>query len=71
MDGWWDRRGENEIDLVCEDELAGKLDFYEVKRDRVRIDLAKLRAKAVAFLAKNPELSERQLDYAGLSLEDL
>ena len=71
MDAWWDRKGENEIDLVCEDELNGKLDFYEVKRDRERIDLSKLRAKAAAFLTKNPELSGRQTAFAGLSLEDL
>ena len=71
MDAWWDRKGENEIDLVCEDELNGKLDFYEVKRDRGRIDLSKLRAKAAAFLTKNPELSDRQTTFAGLSLEDL
>lgn len=71
MDAWWDRKGENEIDLVCEDELGGKLDFYEVKRDGGRIDLAKLRAKSAAFLAKNPELSERQMTFSGLALENL
>ena len=71
MDAWWDRKGENEIDLVCDDELGGKLDFYEVKRDRERIDLQKLRAKAAQFIAKNPELSERKMSFSGLSIEDL
>ena len=71
MDAWWDRKGENEIDLVCDDELDGKLDFYEVKRDRERIDLQKLRAKAAQFIAKNPELSERRMSFSGLSLEDM
>ena len=71
MDAWWDRKGENEIDLVCDDELGGKLDFYEVKRDCERIDLQKLRAKAAQFIAKNRELSERQMSFSGLSLEDL
>ena len=23
--GWWDRKGENEIDIVCEDEVSGSL----------------------------------------------
>ena len=71
MDAWWDRKGENEIDLVCDDELGGKLDFYEVKRDCERIDLQTLRVKAAQFITKNPELSERQMSFSGLSLEDL
>ena len=71
MDAWWDRKGENEIDLVCDDELGGKLDFYEVKRDCERIDLQALRVRAAQFITKNPELSERQMSFSGLSLEDL
>ena len=71
MDAWWDRKGENEIDLVCDDELGGKLDFYEVKRDCERIDLQTLRVKAAQFITKNPELSDRQMSFSGLSLEDL
>ena len=71
LDSWWDRKGENEIDLVGEDELGGKLDFYEVKRDRERIDLSKLRTKVAQFMTKNPELSGRQMSFSGLSLEDM
>ena len=54
MAAWWDRKNENEIDLVCEDEGAGKLDFYEVKRDFRRFDRAALETKVAAFLEKNP-----------------
>ena len=71
LDSWWDRKGENEIDLVGEDELGGKLDFYEVKRDRERIDLSKLRTKVAQFMTKNPELSGQQMSFSGLSLEDM
>ena len=71
MGGWWDRKGENEIDLVCEDEFAGTLDFYEVKRDARRIDLHVLERKAEALLTKHPELRGRKAAYQGLSLSDM
>ena len=71
MDAWWDRKGENEIDLVCDDEVSGKLDFYEVKRDASRIDLHALERKSGAFFAKNPALKSRKCFFKGLSVEDM
>ena len=67
MDSWWDRRGENEIDLICEDELENRLDFCEVKRDVRRFDEAVLRRKAEVFFAANPQKRTRQVGYRGLS----
>ena len=29
---WWDRKGENEIDMIAEDELSDSVIFYEIKR---------------------------------------
>ena len=71
MGGWWDRKGENEIDIVCEDELAGRLDFYEVKRDPARLDLRVLEAKTAAFFAKNPQLKSLESICRGLSIHDM
>ena len=71
MGSWWDRKGENEIDLICDDELAGTLDFYEVKHNPERIDIAKLRSKADVFFEKNPELKSRKAAFDGLSLADM
>ena len=71
MDAWWDRKGENEIDLVCDDEVSGMLDFYEVKRDASRINLHDLERKSGAFFAKNPTLKSRNCFFRGLSLEDM
>ena len=71
MDAWWDRKGENEIDLVCDDEVSGTLDLYEVKRDASRIDLHDLERKSGAFFAKNPALKSRRCFFRGLSLGDM
>ena len=68
---WWDRKGENEIDLVCEDEFAGTIDFYEVKVDPARFDKAALLRKVEAFFEKHPE--KRSMRHAArcLSVKDM
>ena len=71
LGGWWDRKGENEIDLIVEDEFAETLDFIEVKREASRISLETLKAKAEAFYAKNPGLRSRKAAFCGLSLADM
>ena len=58
---WWDRKGENEIDIVSEDEIAETLAFYEVKIDASRFDATRLAEKVEAFFAKNP--NKRNLHY--------
>ena len=68
---WWNRKGENEIDLVCDDEVSGKMDFFEIKRDAKRIDLGLLRKKSEAFFAKNPQFASRETAFRGLSLQDM
>ncbi len=68
---WWDRKGENEIDLVCENEFAKKLDFYEVKRDSSRFDSALLARKVEAFLKKNPTQRSLEISCGGLSMSDM
>ena len=75
MGAWWDRKGENEIDLVCE-RPAGKkrsspLTFFEVKRDAARIDLNALKAKVSAFFEKHPEMKNGEPLIEGLSLKDM
>ena len=71
VSNWWDRKGENEIDLVCENELADKLDFYEVKLDAKRYNEAWLRCKVEAFLRKHPDKRRQDARIGLLSLEDM
>ena len=69
--GWWDRKGENEIDIVCEDEVSESLGFYEVKADASRYDARRLSEKIAAFFAKNPEKRDFARTAGLLSLEDM
>ena len=69
--GWWDRKGENEIDLVCENELTGTLDFFEVKTDATRFSPAALETKVANFFVKNPDLRRGRHLVSVLSLDDM
>ena len=71
MGSWWDRKGENEIDLVCEDEFAGTIDFYEVKVDPARFDKAALLRKVEAFFEKHPEELSMRHKAKFLSVKDM
>jgi len=71
MGAWWDRKGENEIDLVCEDEMKGMIDFYEIKVDESRYDRTLLEEKSEVFLTKYPEKRNLRRRLCGLSLKDM
>ena len=71
MGGWWDRKGENEIDLLCERALDGAYDVYEVKRDAERFRRDALNLKVAVFLDKNPSLKNRTFNLLGLSVADM
>jgi len=71
MGGWWDRRGENEIDLVCENEFTGTIGFFEVKRDAKRFNRKSLEAKVEAFFVKNPEKRGLKTTLGSLSLANI
>ena len=69
--GWWDRKGEKEIDIVCEDEVSETLGFYEVKVDPSRFVPMRLSEKIAAFFAKNPGKRSLRTTEGLLSLEDM
>jgi len=71
MESWWDRKGENEIDLVGEDSVGNTLDFCEIKREAKRIDLEALAGKSKAFFAKHPSPKNRKVSFVGLSMNDM
>ena len=68
---WWDRKGENEIDMIAEDELTDSAIFYEIKRQKDDISLGGLKQKAEAFLLATHQFKGYKISYKGLSMGDM
>jgi AAA+ ATPase superfamily predicted ATPase len=65
---YWDRKGENEIDIVAVNDMEKRLVFYEVKRNAAKINLELLERKAAGIVAQYPGYA---VEYAGLSMDDM
>lgn len=68
---WHDRKGENEIDIVAEDELDNKIEFIEIKRQAKNFDENVLKAKSELFLKAVGSFNGYEIIYKGLSTEDM
>ena len=68
---WWDRKGENEIDMIGEDELEDKAVFYEIKRQKSDISIGLLKKKAEVMLMATHEFKGYEIAYEGLSMEEM
>ena len=68
---WWDRKGENEIDMIAEDELTDSAIFYEIKRQMDDISLGVLKQKAEVFLQATGQFKGYKISYKGLSMEEM
>ena len=68
IQGYWNSKGENEIDIVAVNETEKRIVFCEVKRNPRRIRLGELENKAKDIIVKYPKFSA---EYKGLSLEDM
>lgn len=69
--GYWDRKGETEIDLIAVNELEKYAEFIEVKRNPAEINFEKLREKSFAFMRATGELKDYKISYRGLSLKEM
>ena len=68
---WWDRKGENEIDIIAADDLEKRVTFYEVKRQRSELDMKLLEEKVQRFKEATGEYGKYETDMAGLCMEDM
>ena len=71
IDSWWDRRGENEIDIIVADDLEKRVTFYEVKRQRDELDMKVLEEKMQRFKEVTGEYGKYETGIAGLCMEDM
>ena len=68
---WWDRKGENELDIVAENELTGKYAICEVKRQSGKIDLDCVADKFAAFQRATGKWQKVKPRFLALSLADM
>lgn len=71
IDSWWDRKGENEIDIVAENELSGEATFIEVKRKAENFDADALSRKIEAFTRATGKFKDYSIYKKGLSMNDM
>lgn len=65
---YWEKNGQNEIDLIAVNEADRRIVIGEVKRNKRRIDLHRLQEKAAAIVRKQ---HDRHVDFTALSLDDM
>ena len=68
---WWDRKGENEIDMIGEDELDDKAVFYEIKRQKNEISISALKKKTEVMLKSTGAFKNYHIKQEGLSMDDM
>lgn len=68
---WWNRKGENEIDMIAADELSERVTFFEIKRQQDEISIGILKQKAEAFLRATGQFNGFSYSYEGLSMRQM
>ena len=68
LGSWWDRKGENEIDIVVLDSFTKTCKLYEIKRNKKKYNEEKLLLKGEVFRKNIPGYS---IEYIGLSMDDM
>lgn len=68
---WWDRKGENEIDLIVADPLKKEAWVYELKKQGERYDAKALKEKVKVMVDQTPELAKMKLHIGSLSVDDM
>ena len=71
LGAWWDRKGENEIDLLAENELTGVRRVFEIKPKKKLIDLNRVQEKFAAFVRASGVWKRTKPDFVALSMEEM
>ena len=65
---WWDKKGEQEIDMVALNEFDKTCVIAEIKRNPKKLSLTNLETKATTL---SSEIIDYSITYQLLSLEDI
>ena len=65
---YWERSGKNEIDIVAVNEKKKEIEFIEIKLNKNKMSIDKLKRKSLKILNKFKDFKPV---YRGLSIEDI
>jgi AAA+ ATPase superfamily predicted ATPase len=68
---FWDKSGENEIDLVALNDTNKTCRIAEIKRNEKHIRYNALKEKTANMIQKTNQLKDYRIDFLGLSLLDM
>jgi AAA+ ATPase superfamily predicted ATPase len=68
---FWDKTGENEIDIVAVNEVKKGAMIIEIKRNEKHIRYNTLKEKAETMINKTGRLKNYTITYQGLSMTDM
>ena len=68
---WWNHNESDDIDLVAYQPFDKRLIFVDINREARQINLQRLKAKSLAFLAANPSYGNYEFVYEGRSFENI
>lgn len=68
---WWDRKGENEIDLIAADELEKRVEFCEIKRNSKNINISVLEEKAHNMMTASHLFNGYNVELKGFDMHDM
>lgn len=71
IDRWWNRKGENEIDMIAANEIDKTAEIYEIKRQRKNINIAVLDEKVKTMLPQVVALKGFEIEIRGLDMENM
>lgn len=71
LQGLWDRKGEQEIDIIAEDEVDGRMLVAEVKRDGRRGNVDALKEKFDSFRRTCRVDGKTAVEFKILSMSDM
>ena len=71
ISSWWDRKGENEIDIIAADEIEHTVCFYAVKRQAKDVVIGIVKEKAEHFFQVTGKFKKYNIEYKGLSMDDM
>ena len=66
--GWWDKKSQNEIDIIAINDMKKTCTIYEVKRQSKKINLPLLSQKSATFMQN---IQDYTTELRGVSMEDM